>query len=148
MQQSRAEKHAPERTTTVLPEHTTTDGQTHFDWLIERPNDPAEHRMITFRCAHDPLTISTPDTGENAWAGERLPDHRTHYIRYEGPISGNRGNVRRIWSHPCRITHIDDNRIEGTVLTPAKTLVFTLKRQHGQTWKLTISASQADPDFG
>ena len=25
----------------------------------------------------------------------RLPDHRLHYLQYEGPISGNRGSVRR-----------------------------------------------------
>ncbi|MBI1312570.1 hypothetical protein GC176_14855 [bacterium] len=27
---------------------------------------------------------------------ERLPDHRSAYLDYEGPVSGNRGTVRRI----------------------------------------------------
>jgi len=148
MQQSRAEKHQDERTTTVLLKHTTPDGQSHFDWLLEQPNDPGEHRMIAFRCAQDPLPICPPDTGKSAWSGERLPDHRAHYIRYQGPISDGRGNVRRVWSHPCRLTHIDDDRIEGAVFTPAKTLVFALQREHGGAWKLTFFPPSVRPDFG
>ena len=86
----------PVRTTMVLLEHTLPDGSAHCDWLIERPDDPREHRMLSFRCETDPLT----DPG---WTGERMPDHRAHYLRYEGPVSGGRGVVRRIWSHPCRV---------------------------------------------
>jgi hypothetical protein len=36
--------------------------------------------------------MPTPDT---PIAAEQLPDHRLHYLDYEGPISGNRGSVTR-----------------------------------------------------
>jgi hypothetical protein len=35
-----------------------------------------------------------PTAGEST-AAEQLPDHRLHYLDYEGPISGNRGTVTR-----------------------------------------------------
>ena len=86
----------PVRTTMVLLEHTLPDGAAHLDWLIERPDDPREHRMLSFRCETDPL-------GDAGWTGDRMADHRAHYLRYEGPVSGGRGTVRRIWSRPCRV---------------------------------------------
>ena len=86
-------------TTAVLLEHTLPDSSLHFDWLIERPHGPTgvapEHRMITFRCTIDPLDP------EAEWIGQRLPDHRAHYIEYEGLVSGGRGAVRRLWRTPC-----------------------------------------------
>ncbi len=36
-----------------------------------------------------------PETAESIPA-ERLLDHRLHYLDYEGPVSGNRGSVKRI----------------------------------------------------
>lgn len=35
-----------------------------------------------------------PRPGE-AIASEAIADHRLHYLTYEGPVSGNRGNVRQ-----------------------------------------------------
>jgi hypothetical protein len=96
------------RTTTVLLEHTLPDGSAHFDWLIERPDDPREHRTIAFRCATDPLA-------DPAWTGDRLPDHRAHYLRYEGPVPGGRGSVRRCWSHPCVVLEESERSIRLTV---------------------------------
>jgi hypothetical protein len=33
----------------------------------------------------------------------RLPDHRPAYLTYEGPISGNRGTVRRVDAGTCQV---------------------------------------------
>ena len=30
------------------------------------------------------------------WKRSKLPPHRLHYLDYEGPISGDRGEVRRV----------------------------------------------------
>src|SRR5262245_50076198 len=38
--------------------------------------------------------LQSPDCAEPQ-PGEALPDHRTDYLTYEGPISGNRGTVSR-----------------------------------------------------
>ena len=87
----------------MLLVHTLPDGSSHLDWLIERPHtptpsepEPPKHRMLTFRCQTDPLVA---DSG--TWVGLQLPDHRAHYIDYEGPVSGNRGHVARLWCRPC-----------------------------------------------
>lgn len=94
---------APE-SRSVLLEHATADGSVHLDWLIERPGLADEHRLIAFRCSTDPAP-GPP------WIGERLPDHRAVYLEYEGPISGGRGVVRRLWSRSCRGLEIAPARI-------------------------------------
>jgi hypothetical protein len=40
--------------------------------------------------------IDEPVRAGRDLAARRLPDHRLIYLDYEGPISGNRGTVRRI----------------------------------------------------
>lgn len=101
----------PVRTTMVLLEHTLPDGAVHLDWLIERPDDPREHRMLSFRCESDPFA----DAG---WTGERMADHRAHYLLHEGPVSGGRGSVRRIWSRSCRLLVDERDRVLVEASTP------------------------------
>lgn len=59
------------------------DQPDHFDLMFELE---AQQTLATFRSRTWP-----PDT-----AVERLPDHRRNYLTYEGPVSGNRGEVKRI----------------------------------------------------
>ena len=55
----------------------------HYDLMLEH-----QHVLQTWR-------LETPLTVGNMPA-VLLPDHRLEYLTYEGPISGNRGNVRRV----------------------------------------------------
>ena len=55
----------------------------HWDFMLESDN-----RLRTWRL--DEL----PDAG-SLIAAEPLADHRLHYLDYEGPVGGNRGEVRR-----------------------------------------------------
>ncbi len=89
----------------VLLEHETPDGARHFDWLIERPGVADEHRLIAFRCAHDP-------TRDAPIPAERMPDHRALYLDYEGPIAGDRGSVRRLWRRRCLLRSPHEDRFE------------------------------------
>ena len=59
--------------------------QPHFDLMFE--SDP-DGRLITFRSPVWPLVEPT----------DLIPlgEHRREYLAYEGPISGNRGQVRRV----------------------------------------------------
>lgn len=82
----------------VLLEHTTAAG-VHWDLLIERPG---QERLISWRLACDPTRGVFPILAEP------MPPHRKAYLDYEGPISGNRGAVRRIDRGPARCT--DDAR--------------------------------------
>ncbi len=63
----------------------------HFDLMLEQ-----ESRLATW--AIDKL----PELGETVSA-IRLPDHRKKYLDYEGPISGDRGSVKRMMAGTYRV---------------------------------------------
>lgn len=94
-------------TRTVLLRHDLPDGSSHLDWLIERPGCTDEHRLIAFR-----LTEPPDCSASSEFLGTRLPDHRAHYLEYEGTISGDRGRVTRVAAGQARI-----ERDEAELLT-------------------------------
>jgi hypothetical protein len=55
----------------------------HWDFMLED-----ENVLLTWRLASLPLP-------EQAVVAERIGNHRPMYLDYEGPVSRNRGNVRR-----------------------------------------------------
>lgn len=57
----------------------------HFDLMFETELGGA---LITYRSAVWPL--------ENRTELQKLNDHRRAYLTFEGPLSGNRGTVRRV----------------------------------------------------
>jgi len=57
---------------------------THFDLMLE------ENGVLRTWAVEN-----MPKTGEVVSA-EKLPDHRLHYLDYEGDVSGNRGHVSRV----------------------------------------------------
>ncbi len=72
----------------------------------------------------------------------QLPDHRTMYLDYEGPISGNRGHVIR-WDRghyhgtigtESVVVELEGDRIRGTAY---------LRRVDGDVWEFSLSASFA-----
>ncbi len=65
--------------------HHTGIASPHFDLVFEMEPDAL---LTTFRCPNWP-----PAPGE-IW--EELDEHRRAYLDYEGPVSGDRGSVRRI----------------------------------------------------
>ncbi len=81
---------------TVLLVHSLPDGSAHIDWMVERPlptpdaPSPA-HRLATWRVVH---RIDRPLLAP--FRAIPLPDHRDRYLSYEGPVSGDRGEVRRL----------------------------------------------------
>lgn len=74
----------------------------HFDLMLER-----DGTLRTWRIA------LIPKLGETLTA-EAIGDHRLDYLDYEGPVSGNRGTVRRI----------DSGGIEWHVATPNEVVVI------------------------
>ena len=58
----------------------------HWDFLIEKGEKLDAWRLLEF-----------PKAGMRVDALP-LPDHRRCYLEYEGPISGDRGSVRRVYS--------------------------------------------------
>jgi hypothetical protein len=76
----------------VLLEHTTEDG-VHWDLMVET----AAPRLKTWRLLENPIDFA------DAIAATPLPDHRRDYLSYEGPVSGQRGTVRRLDRGAARI---------------------------------------------
>ena len=68
----------------VILHHEGID-EPHFDLMFEvDPSGP----LVTFRSPVWPIVQGVQLT--------RLADHRREYLDYEGPVSGNRGTVRRV----------------------------------------------------
>ncbi len=79
----------------VQLQHTLPDGSWHIDWMLTQPDGSGaedDAGLITFRLP-GPLHELRPGSTMQA---TRIADHRKAYLTYEGPVSGNRGKVRRI----------------------------------------------------
>jgi hypothetical protein len=68
----------------VVLHHTKVE-RPHFDLMFETA--PGSD-LATWRSPVWPIVASTPV--------ERLADHRRAYLDYQGPVSGGRGEVRRV----------------------------------------------------
>jgi len=75
---------------TVLLRHELPGGTSHWDWMIQRRAD-SDSPLLTFR-------VDTPTNPFSLAAFEAgvLPDHRSLYLDYEGPLSNSRGTVTRV----------------------------------------------------
>lgn len=112
----------------VLLLHELSDGDSHYDWLIDphdphdphdpqepprapgggragqpggaraRESDPGERALIAFR-----LSVRIDLALPRRFEAQRIADHRRLYLDYEGPVSGGRGSVRRLAAGWMRI---------------------------------------------
>jgi hypothetical protein len=69
-------------------------GTPHIDLLLERDDGP----LVTFR-APVGVSLMLDPAQAAAFEAERSPDHRRVYLDYEGPVSNQRGSVRRLATH-------------------------------------------------
>ncbi len=76
---------------TVQLLHELPDGTSHVDWMIARDRAGREP-LISFRLQR---RIDELKPGQRMVA-ERITDHRPAYLDYEGPVSDERGSVRRL----------------------------------------------------
>lgn len=72
----------------VLLLHILSDNR-HWDLMLER----GDH-LATWRLPADPSAL-LPAGGAGQLPAERIADHRSAYLTYEGPVSGGRGEVKR-----------------------------------------------------
>lgn len=66
--------------------HHKTDGGEHYDLMLEQGEV-----LLTWQLPYDP-----GDGSRLPIPAKRIGDHRKAYLTYEGPVSDNRGQVRRI----------------------------------------------------
>lgn len=63
--------------------------ESHWDLLLEQPHAKS-NQLLTFEVSTPPQEWRKPTSAK------RLHDHRSLYLEYEGPISGNRGFVSQV----------------------------------------------------
>jgi len=68
----------------------------HWDFLLER-----DENLESWRLLREPVS-------EEWIRAEPLPDHRSVYLTYEGPVSGDRGTVSRILSGKFESSKTED----------------------------------------
>jgi hypothetical protein len=110
----RALHHSPVTLHFAILHHTGVP-HPHFDLMFESIEGAP---LTTFRLPAWPLTQPA--------AIEKLPDHRRDYLTYEGPLSNNRGTVKRIAAGTFHLQIQSDDVItldldSGLRLTLAKT---------------------------
>lgn len=69
----------------VILHHRHADGE-HWDLMVEQGDV-----LLTWRLGREPVGRSSLPI-----PAKRIADHRKAYLDYEGPVSGDRGYVRRV----------------------------------------------------
>lgn len=72
----------------VILHHVLHDGE-HWDLMLE--TEPGCERLLTWQLPAEPTGL-----GAFPIAARPIGDHRRAYLTYEGPVSGDRGHVRRV----------------------------------------------------
>ena len=103
--------------------HHRIEGGEHWDLCLERGEV-----LLTWRLEREPV-----DAASLPIAAQSLGDHRKAYLDYEGPLSRDRGDVRRVDGGRLRfeqvtagryVVHLDGARLSG---------LFTLTGE-GDAW--------------
>jgi hypothetical protein len=92
----------------VALRHVRRDHPDHVDWLLARDAAGAGP-LWSFRAAAPPTTPPTAPLGLRL-----IADHRPRYLTYEGPVSDDRGTVRRLASGQYRLSP-DANGRDGAI---------------------------------
>jgi hypothetical protein len=106
--------------------HHTGVPEEHFDLMFETAPGSS---LATWRSAVWPVVTVT---------AERLADHRREFLEYEGPVSGDRGQVRRVAAGEFHVEATTDGQrqfvLDGTVR-----LTFT--HREGAVWMIEGEAA-------
>jgi hypothetical protein len=78
--------------------------------------------------------IDSPIESGKDLTARLLPDHRLAYLDYEGPVSGDRGEVRRVAQGTYEVGQWSENRVELTLESPQLNGIVTLSRAAGTDW--------------
>jgi DNA polymerase Ligase (LigD) len=115
--------------------HHTGYGCEHWDLMIEH-NDA----LLTWQLLTEPTgPASLPIRAS------RLDDHRMHYLEYEGPVSQDRGTVRRIDAGTAKIEEITSSvcrfQADGSLISG----LLVLLNRGDDDWTLGLPPSRSEP---
>ncbi len=99
-------------------------GRPHWDFMLEQ-----DASLATWKVYHDLLEV-----GQEEWELLRIGDHRAAYLKYEGALSGGRGEVRRVCGGSYALC--ERNSQAWTIRLTSAALVgeFELRRIEGERW--------------
>jgi len=113
----------------------------HWDLMLEQGQS-----LRTWALANEPL-FAVGESALQEIEAEQLADHRVAYLTYEGPVSGDRGNVSRWDEGEYRVE--SETGEEMLVVLRGRKLrgLLTLRRQPGEghSWRVSF---KADPTIG
>lgn len=123
----------------VILHHSLPPGgerQSHWDLMIE-----CDGELLTWALDEYPKLNSRISAIE-------LASHRLDYLEYEGPVSGGRGDVRRVESGWCRILYHDAQKLSAELQGETLQCLVNVSRetiamdevQHSQPVKNRASA--------
>lgn len=122
---------------TVLLRHALPDGGWHHDWLIQSPD---AQQLRSFRVSVDPLA-----PGAATFDAIATPDHRPVYLDYEGPISGGRGEVTRVWRLDVLAVFLGRRFVRVQVQESGGQWQLRGRRMDGDLWSFRRRAIRALP---
>lgn len=101
----------------------------HWDFMFEEGDS-----LRSWRLLQEPIS-------EHSIEAEPLPNHRRHYLDYEGPVSGNRGQVTRWDFGTCQVNELQEEKISLILNGSRLSAKVTLERTSpdSERWKVWIS---------
>lgn len=110
--------------------------QLHWDLMLEEAESLRTWRLLKEPDSPNPITA------------EALPNHRKHYLTYEGPLSGNRGTVTQWDSGTYDVLQADAEavsaRLEGSRIQT--TLALRLIDATKNLWEAQFGSFVAEPE--
>ena len=95
----------------------------HFDLMFETSPDS---RLATWRSERWPVDRPT--------VTKRIGDHRSDYLQFEGELSDNRGQVRRIAAGICFVEQLDNGQYWAIHFADPFVPTLSFKHADGDVW--------------
>lgn len=106
--------------------HHTGYGREHWDLLLEQDETLLAWQLRSFPTSDDDFPV----------AGVRIADHRKTYLDYEGPVSGDRGQVTAVDRGQLTMISQAPRRIEFVLAGGTLTGRFVLTQVGEGAWQL------------
>jgi hypothetical protein len=109
----------------VILDHRLSGGE-HWDLMLEHGDSLATWQLLS------------PPAGPESFpiAARRIGNHRKAYLDYEGAVSGNRGEVRRLDRGPVEISKLTDQECIFAAVGRLLRGNFILSRRQTGEWEL------------